>query len=181
MKVNQFKNYYILKSLSFLLVLFLQLVGSSGYAHTEAIDKTTANTTTPIENSQHRNYARELVNKQSKKFQSVALSQLFNISKGSKKTSNKTINEAINGKKDFLNLDLSFNKRILTDKDDILKLSIPIAGATPLKLLLKKTEFLSQSIKVPAPSGEMKGICDWCVFYWGAVEVEMFPTLTTTC
>ncbi len=119
-----------------------------------------------VESLSHHNYARELVNKETAALQAIPLSQPFNNTTVSKQN----INEAINGNKDFLNLDLSFNRQILSKKNDILKLSIPRASAATLNLLLKKVEFISPSINVPTPSGEKKNIYDWGAFYWGTVE-----------
>ena len=84
---------------------------------------------------------------------------------------NEKADKAIKGKKEWLNIDAAFCKKILQGKNDLLKMSIPIQGSQPLKLELQKVDILTESFILNAASNKGNTLnSEIGLFYWGVVE-----------
>ncbi len=82
-----------------------------------------------------------------------------------------SLDQAINGKKDFLIIDNAFNQRITNHQDEFLRIIIPVSGEAPLVLQLKKIDFLTESFILTSASSKQSPIeRETAVFYWGVVE-----------
>lgn len=81
------------------------------------------------------------------------------------------VDKAIKGKKEWLNIDPDFSKKIIKGKDELLKMTIPIKGSKPLQLELQKVDVLTESFKLNAVSNKDQAIDkEMGSFYWGVVE-----------
>lgn len=83
----------------------------------------------------------------------------------------KKADDAILGKKEWLNIAPDFSKKIIKGKKDLLKMTIPVAGSKPLKLELKRMDILTESFILNAASNKDQPLeSEMGLFYWGVVE-----------
>ncbi len=90
-------------------------------------------------------------------------------------------NQVIHGQKEWLSLDLDFNKRVIQHQHDLLKMTIPVSGNPPLVLLLKKVDIQTESFTLNTASNKQNRLdANPGVFYWGAVEGKENSTVTVS-
>ncbi len=115
----------------------------------------TVNAQFEIKNKSHRNYALQLVQGNKEKLNKIEVETPFCISNSSAQKTK--ADEVILGEKTILELDISFNKEINKQKNDLLKISLPLQNGKELKLNLKQINIADNNNNEST-------------FYWGTVE-----------
>ncbi len=116
----------------------------------------------------HHNYSQNLIEQKKTELSSLPSFQVFSIAS----TKIETVDAKNIDGGEVLDLNQTVTKKLWNQKEELVKLSIPLSNKPALKLLLKKADFFSSSIMIDNTSGMSKNITESEAYYWGVVEGE---------